>query len=209
MFTCWKQGYLNSSVCFLRILWSPWLIHGTVPFPFITQAIGISFEVLSTLLLTKCRLPAAQAVRSTCRFQQPSAAWVCRDCSLACCSVTQSFGCCSAFIKGKLRSRPARCTLLHLKCVGYSWDLRELRERCWMVFARLCKQQCVFFNLFLPRCQTINTVLSTARVQCQNKSWLFILQLSRINVDVSFGAYSERNLQITESTQGLCFKRGG
>lgn len=146
-FTCCKQGYLNLSACFLWILWSPRLIHGTVLFPFIMQAIGIRFEVLSTLLLTKCRLPATQAIRSTCRFQQLSAACVCRDCSLACCSVTPSFGCCSAFVKGKLRSRPACCTLLHLKCVGYSWDLRESRERSWMVFARLCKQQCVFFKL--------------------------------------------------------------
>lgn len=55
---------------------------------------------------------------------------------------------------------------------------------------------------FLPGCQTINTVLSSAQYSARIKAVFF----STMNVDVSFGVYSGRNSQITECKEELCFK---
>lgn len=62
------------------------------------------------------------------------------------------------------------------------------------------------FIFFLPWCELMKAVLSSAQIQCGIKADSLFLQLSRMNVDISFGVYSGRNLQITESKQELYFK---
>lgn len=86
-------------------------------FPFVAKTVGVGFGAFSTLLLAKHWFPFAQAGRNVCRL-----------CFLQALCRAQSSGCSSAFVKGRLQWRPTCCTLPHVQCVGYSCELRELKD---------------------------------------------------------------------------------
>lgn len=69
-----------------------------------------------------------------------------------------------------------------------------------------CKPQICIILFFLFWCERIKALLSSTQVQCGIKADSFSSAVSRMNIDTSFGMYSGRNLQITESRQELCFK---